>query len=114
MTITAWPQGVNTDFFEAKAKPSDNVVTTAFLSGRTIGWQKNTRNIMTLSCSIKLRVGTELAAFWNWYNNDLGGTAGLFTCAALGQGYYRFTDIPDPSDSTRDWRHLNLNIEEAY
>lgn len=114
MTVTSWPVTVNTNFYNSKAQPLNNVTQTSFLSGRTIGWQNNTRNVMSITCSLSIKVGTESQAFWDWYNDDLGGTAGIFTCAALGNGYYRFSEIPSPENTSRDFRVLNLAIEEAY
>lgn len=114
MTVTAWSSSVNTDFFGYKDKAKDNVVTTTFISGRTASYLRNTKSLKEFSCSLALKVQNgELSAFWDWYNNTLGGTAGFFSCSALGSGTYRFKDIPDPQTTSRSTQILQMNIEEV-
>lgn len=113
MTIVDWSNKVNTRFFGFSDKPKDNTTVTQYVSGRVVGWQNNTRNVMTMQCSLKL-TKKELAAFWDWYNDELGALAGVFTCGALGDKHYRFTDIPDPQDTEQTSRVLSLSIEEVY
>lgn len=109
-----WNSNVNTKFFAFSDKPKDNVELTEYLSGRTVGYQRNTKKIMTFSCSLSLRVKDELPAFWNWFNDELGQTAGAFYCPALGSKLYRFVSVPSPSDTTRTKRTLTMEIEEVY
>lgn len=114
MTLVTWPNNVNKKFFAFNEQAKDNTIITENLSGRTTGKQINTRNIMQFNCSIKLDKPEELSAFWDWYNDTLGQTAGAFTCSALGDKQYRFTDTPSPSDTNQKYRILDLSIEEVY
>lgn len=113
MTITEWPSNINSKFFAYNDKPKENTTITEFMSGRTIGNQINSRNIMTINCSILLSK-TELSSFWNWFNDDLGQLSGAFHCAALGSKNYRFTEIPEPQDTELQYRKLSLSFEEVY
>lgn len=112
MNVVAWPSNVNTKFFAYKPKPIGNTKKTSFISGRNISFQINTKNLLEFSCSLKL-TKTELNAFYSWYNDVLGQDSGAFTCAALGNKYYRFTDIPDPQDTDQKTKVLALSIEEV-
>lgn len=115
MTVVPWPDEVNTQFYAYSSKPKDNVKSSDMMSGRVVAFQLNTRALFQVTCSLRLSIKTgELARFWNWYNDELGGTAGAFTCAALGDKHYRFTDIPDPADTEQLYRELSLSIEEVY
>lgn len=115
MTLVNWPSNVNKKFFAFNEQAKDNSVLTENLSGRVVGSQVNTRNIMTYSCSIMLERPTELNAFWTWFTDTLGGLSGAFLCDALGQDkQFRFTDIPSPADTNQKYRVLNLAIEEVY
>lgn len=113
MIYTQWPNECNSKFFSFNSKPKDNVLTTEFISGRTVGFLKNSKNIMTISCSIRFDK-TEQDIFWNWFNDDLGQTAGAFICPALGDKYYKFTSIPEPEDTNQRFRVLKLEIKEIY
>lgn len=113
MTITAWPESVNSKFFAFNDKPKENSQITEYLSGRVTGYNHNTRAVMSFSCSLQL-THTELADFWNWYNDELGALAGVFTCPALGVRHYRFAEIPDPQDTNQQFRVLSMQIEEVY
>lgn len=113
MNVSQWPTGVNTRFYNYNSKPKDNTQLTTFLSGRTIGVQNNTKKIMTYSMSLCLNM-VELELFWIWFNDVLGQTAGAFTCSALGNKTYRFSDIPNPQDDNLNQRVLSLTIEDIY
>lgn len=114
MTVFTWPEGVNMRFYGMNQKPKDNVKQTEYISGRTVSYNVNSRCIMTTACSLRLRKKDELSLFWSWYNFTLGGTAGVFSCSALGDGYYRFTAVPAPSNTDTVYRTLDLSIEEVY
>lgn len=60
-----------------------------------------------------LNTSDELPTFWDWFNDILGQTAGAFSCGALGDGYYRFIQIPDPEDTDTLNRVLSLELEEV-
>ncbi len=113
MTITDWNANINSKFFAFNEKPKDNTKKTDYVSGRVTAYNVNTRNVMTFSCSLQLNK-TELALFWEWYNEDLGGLSGVFRCPALGSALYRFSEIPDPQDTNQQFRVLSMNIEEVY
>lgn len=108
-----FPSNVNTKFFGYKAKPKENVVLSEKLSGRTVGHRANTKDLMTITCSLLLNK-TELSAFWEWFNNSLGQTSGAFFCSALGKEnqLYRFTSVPDPQDTDTVYTTLNLELQE--
>lgn len=112
MIISTWP--VNQKFFAFSDQPKSNTQQVENLSGRVVTYQKNTKKIMTFTCSIKLKVKTELPLFWDWYNDTLGQTAGGFTCAALGDGVYHFVSTPNPQNTDTVNRILNLEIEELF
>lgn len=114
MILTIWPEGVNTRFYSMSSKPKENTETIEFSSGRVVAWQKNTKKQMTYTAKIMLNLDTELNAFWTWFNDTLGQTAGAFLCAALGSGRYRFTSIPEPDDTDQANRVLSLEFEEVY
>ena len=113
MTITQWSDKVNSRFFGFNEKPKDRTKKTEYMSGRVTAYNTNTRAVMAFSCSLKL-TKKELADFWEWYNDDLGGQAGVFSCPALGDKYYRFADIPEPQDTEQTYRVLSMSIEEIY
>lgn len=112
MILIQWPSRVNSKFYEFTKKPVDNVTKIEFLSGRSVGFQTNTRKAFAINCALRVDKG-ELASFWDFYSN-LGGTAGAFTCAALGDKYYRFAEIPSVENISSDYRKLSLNIEDVY
>lgn len=111
--MTEWDSTINTRFFGFSEKPKERTKKTEYLSGRVTAYNTNTRSVMTFSCSIRLKKN-ELKRFWAWFNDELGGTAGVFTCAALGGKYYRFSEIPEPQDTGQKYRTLDLSIEEVY
>ena len=113
MTITDWSANVNSKFFGFNDKPKENTKKTEYVSGRVTAYNVNTRSVMTFTCSLQLNK-TELEAFWNWFNDDLGGQAGVFRCEGLGNRLYRFSDIPTPQDTNQLFRVLSMNIEEVY
>lgn len=113
MIQVLWPYGVNTRFFAKNEKPINNVVINEYMSGRKVGYQLNTKGAMSINCSLLLNVDTELETFWDWYNNELCGTAGSFKCTALGSKVYRFAAIPEPSDTDNAFRRIDLEIEEV-
>lgn len=114
MIVVAWNNEVNTKFFAYNDQPKDNSRITENLSGRTVGFNINTRNVMTIKCSLRLEVKIELPKFWEWFNDVLGGCSGAFTCPALGNKNYRFTSVPSPNDTDLQYRELNMEIEEVY
>lgn len=113
MTITQWSNKVNKRFYGFNEKPKDRAKITEYISGRTTAYNTNTRSVMSFTCSLKL-TKKELAFFWEWFNDELGGTAGIFDCSALGNKHYRFTDIPDPQNTEQSRRILSMSIEEVY
>lgn len=113
MTVTSWSANVNSNFFGFNDKPKDNTKKTSYLSGRITAYQANTRNVMTFSCSLQLSK-EELSTFWTWFNDELGGTAGVFTCPSLGNRHYRFVEIPEPQNTNQQFRVLSMTIEEDY
>ena len=113
MRITEWSKKVNSRFFAFNDKPKDNTRATEYMSGRITTYAANTRYVMQFSCSLHL-TKQELADFWQWFNDDLCGCAGAFTCGALGKGYYRFAEVPEPQDTNQQFRVLSMNIEEIY
>lgn len=112
MIIHEWPQ-INDKFYAFNSKPKENTTVTEFMSGRRIGNQINSRNIMTINCSIRF-TKEELNTFWNWFNDELGQLSGVFSCAALGNKNYQFVEIPEPQDTDQMFRKLSLVIEEVY
>lgn len=114
MTVTTWPANVNKKFYAFNSHPKDNAIVTENISGRTVGYNANTRNVFVIDCSITLKVKTELPTFWNWFTSELGGLTGGFICDALGDKVYRFVSVPSPSDTDLQYRELNLEIEEVY
>lgn len=115
MTIEPWSNSVNKKFFSFSKKPKENATVTEFLSGRTVAYKNNERDLFTYSCNIDLdKESGELEAFWTWFNSSLGGLAGVFSCDAIGSAYYRFTSVPEPQDTDQIRTTLNLNFEEVY
>jgi len=113
MVVSNWPNTINKKFFGFNSKPKENTKLTQFISGRTVAYQANTKKIMTYNFSLSLN-NTELAAFWTWFNDDLGQTAGAFSCDALGSNNYRFVSIPEPQDTDTNNRVLSLEVEEVF
>lgn len=113
MILTNWPSAVNSNFFGMSSKPLENTENTSYISGRVVAWQRNTKKKFNYSCKLMLDVDTEVSAFWNWFNDTLGQTAGAFTCAALGNSFYRFNSIPDLEDTDRNKTILTLDIVEV-
>lgn len=112
MQICTWPEGVNYKFFSGNSQPESNTEEISYLSGRRVAWQINTKKIMKWKLKLYL-TKTELETFWTWFNDVLGQTANVFTCAGLGSGYYRFTEVPSPEDTGQTTRVLSMVIEEA-
>lgn len=112
MILSEYPSNINSRFYAFNDKPRDNVELTEFISGRIVGYQRNTKKQMEFNCKIKLSVKKELPLFWTWFNDVLGQTAGAFTCSAIGSGTYRFTAVPEPEDTDLQYRVLNLSIQE--
>ena len=109
-----WSPNVNKKFFGYNGQPIDNYVVNENLSGRIVGYKRNSSDLFKFSCSIKLSMPEELSAFWVWFTSTLGGLTGTFTCDALGTKTYRFSDIPSPQNTDRTYRILTLEIEEVY
>lgn len=112
MILSAWPSSINSKFYAYNSKPKSNTETQEFSSGRVIAWQKNTKKQFLINCKVML-TAEELPIFWAWYNDILGQNAGAFSCEALGDKYYRFTETPEPEDTDTQYRVLTLNIEEV-
>lgn len=114
MTYTAWSASVNTKFFALTNSYSENTNTSEFASGRKAVFLKNTRFQQTTKCSLSLNMKNgEYNAFWTWYTDVLGGTAGVFTCPALGSGFFRFKSAPSESAGLLQ-RKIEMEIEEIY
>lgn len=114
MTYAAWCDSVNTRFFKVSNSYDDNSVSTGYASGRKAVFLKNTRFQKTTKCSLSLSMKNgEYSAFWTWYTDVLGGTAGAFTCPALGSGFFRFKSAPSESAGLLR-RTIEMEIEEAY
>lgn len=122
MTLTTWPSGINTDFFNFSQAPEDNYIIQEYASGRKSVILKNTRFRKKITCSLSLKVkNNEYSSFWTWFTDVLGGLAGAFTCSALDSAtglnsgtYYRFTETPSNSNTTLTFRTLSLSLEEVY
>ena len=75
----------------------DNSITTEFDSGREISCQRNTKNKRVYSLSYAATQAQKVA-FFDWYENTLGGNAGTFTAPSLrGDGTtqeYKFLTTP--------------------
>lgn len=112
MTVSQWPSNVNTRFYSGNDKPLENTEEVSFLSGRRVAWQINTKKLMSFKLKLQL-THTELANFWTWFNDTLGQTAGCFTCSAIGNGYYKFMNIPSPDDTDQTTRVLSMEIQEV-
>ncbi len=114
MTYAAWCDSVNTRFFNVSNSRDENTVSSDYASGRKAVFLKNTRFQKTTKCSLSLGMKNgEYDAFWAWYTDVLGGTAGVFTCPALGSGFYRFKSAPSESAGLLQ-RKIEMEIEEAY
>lgn len=116
MTYVQWPESVNTRFYAYSKTPEDNYISTEYQSGRKAVILKNTRFVNSIKCSLtvsKTKQKPELSCFWNWFTLSLGGLAGVFVCAPLGEGYYRFASTPSVTESQMTAR-LDFEIEEVY
>ena len=60
----------------------DNAIKTQYDSGRVIAMQKNTKNKRKYSLSYAATKAQKLA-FYEWYENTLGGNAGTFSAPSL-------------------------------
>lgn len=112
MTISNWPETVNTRFFGYQKKPKENAIVSEFVSGRVSGYKKNSFLQFIHSCSLLL-TKEETAEFWEWFE-EMGTTTGAFTCTALGSGYFRFVSIPSPQDTDQMYTTLDMEIEDIY
>ena len=78
----------------------DNAIKTEYDSGRVVMIQKNSRNKRRYNVSYAA-TKTQETAFFNWYENTLGGNAGTFTCTSLRgnntQQEYRIEGTPTSS-----------------
>lgn len=112
MTITTWPETVNTRFFAYNKQLKENVVVSEFVSGRVSGYKKNSRPQFTYNCSLMMTKEEE-ADFWAWFE-AMGTTLGAFSCSALGVGYFRFVSVPTPQDTDQTHTTLEMEIEDLY
>lgn len=113
MIKTQWPTAINQKFYGFNEIAKENVVLSTTLSGRTVGHKANSKSIMQYEFSVKF-TKTELSLFWKWFNDVLGQTVGSFTCDALGEGYFRFTEIPSPQDTKQTSRELTCKVEQYF
>lgn len=114
MTVVNWDsEHVNTKFFSFNKKPKDNTKKFSSVNGRVIGYRTNTKDLMEISCRLRLNSKTEENNFWNWFTNVLGGCSGYFSCSALGSAIYCFSEVPEPEDTELTGRTLSLAIEEV-
>lgn len=118
MTYVEWPQTVNTRFFDRKNTPKPNSKKTEYISGRDTEILANTRFVFSIKCSVDLHLKNEYNDFWNWYTDELGGTAGVFKCPALKRTansteYFKFTNQPDESEGLV-YKKILLELEEVY
>lgn len=60
----------------------NNAITTQYDSGRTVSIQRNSANKRRYSVSYAATRAQE-TAFFDWYENTLGGNAGTFTAPSL-------------------------------
>lgn len=78
----------------------DNAIKTEYDSGRVVMVKKNSRNLRRYNVSYAA-TKTQEKAFFDWYENTLGGNAGTFTCESLrGDGTtqtYRIDGTPTAS-----------------
>ena len=112
MTITNWSSEVNTKFYSYSKKPQDNTVVSSFISGRVTGFKRNTRQIMTFSCKLRVTKAEE-DIFWIWVD-QMGACLGAWQCSDLGAGYFRFVSVPSPDDTDQKYTVLNMEIEQVY
>jgi hypothetical protein len=68
--------------FSVQTGYADNAIVTEFDSGRTVAIQKDGRNRRKYAVSYAA-TKTQETAFFNWYENTLGGNAGTFTAPSL-------------------------------
>lgn len=87
----------------------DNAKKTTFDSGRDVSFQKNSKNKMKFSFSYRA-TKTQETAFFNWYENTLGGNANHFTAPSLrGDNTtveYKFDGTP--SSSGQAYRQIDM------
>lgn len=87
----------------------DNAIKTEYDSGRVIMIQRNSRNKRRYNVSYAA-TKTQETAFFNWYENTLGGNAGTFTCTSLRdadiQQEYRIEGTP--TSSGRNIKEINM------
>lgn len=92
----------------------DNAIKSEYDSGRVVAIQKNGRNRRRYNVSYAA-TKTQETAFFNWYENTLGGNAGTFTCASLrdnGQTQeYRIEGTP--TSSGQNIREINMQWVEV-
>ena len=117
MTYSEWPTDVNTRFYNYTTNPADNYKTTEYVSGRKSTILLNTRFIHNVKCSLRLNK-TETNAFISWFEDTLGGCAGIFKCTALQRTddttpYFRFTSTPQIGEGLV-YKEVTLEIEELY
>lgn len=113
MTVNNWDERINTRFYGLEDNhPKNNTQKTSYLSGRVSGIQINTRAVMQKTVKLRLTKAEE-TLFWQWYN-DIGGDVGAFTCDALGTGYWLFSEMPEPVETTQTHVVLSMTIEEVY
>ena len=91
MSSVTWPSEVNSDFFDETKGFKEYAKTTEYLSGRTTAYMANSKMIRTRELSLSLTL-SEYETFTDWYENDLHGVCGTFTCDTLGTGTYRFSE----------------------
>lgn len=116
--MTAWP--VNDlpylKLFGKETGYEDNAITSQYDSGRRVSFQRNTKNRRVYAVSYAASK-TQETAFFNWYENTLGGNAGTFTAKSFRAGEtedraYMFTDTPRSSGNGAI-RTITMNWVEA-
>ena len=113
MTVSVLDSGVcNQKFYNGKNGYKETVTTQTFLSGRSVSFMNNEKALKTKEVYLNLTLA-EVDSFWAWYNNDLGGLTGYFTCEALGSSTWRFTETPDEGEGLKT-REMKFQIEEVY
>ncbi|MCQ2485815.1 MAG: hypothetical protein MJ168_10855 [Clostridia bacterium] len=86
-----------TKLYSVQTGFKDNAITTEFDSGRTVQYQRNTKNKRVYSMKY-LATRDQLEKFYNWYENELGGNAGTFFAPSLRNKEtmqeYKFGELP--------------------
>ena len=107
----------NQKFYNQKKSFKENAVTTSYTSGRTTAFLANNRYQEQREVYLDLQDNSdnqELAQFWSWFTDTLGGLTGIFFCENLSANkFWRFTSIPEESEDLGH-KTLTFNIEEAY